>query len=162
FQTRDVQKTAEQRGFVYIPGYWAGANKSFDCRTVRYSYGCEHRPHPRSAGPDPRAQLERPVHAAIPAPGHGGRRRRARFGAGRSVAGRRQPVSRSATALKPPVRTIQPAPPDKGGWVRRLLPFLAAHKGNVAIAFGVSIFGMIVTALTPVIEKVVIDDVIIE
>ena len=68
---------------------------------------------------------------------------------------------RSTTGSQPPIRTIQPAPPDKGGWLRRLLPFLAAHKVNVGIAFGVSIGGMIVTALTPVIEKVVIDDVII-
>ncbi|HZP30077.1 MAG TPA: ABC transporter ATP-binding protein [Acidimicrobiia bacterium] len=48
----------------------------------------------------------------------------------------------------------------QGGWIRRLWPFLAAHKRKVAIALGVAVAGQVVTALTPVIEKVVIDDVI--
>ena len=54
--------------------------------------------------------------------------------------------------------TVEPAP--RGGWIRRLGPFLAAHKGKVAIALGVAVVGQVVIALTPVIEKVVIDDVI--
>src|SRR4051812_4906280 len=69
---------------------------------------------------------------------------------------------RTTTADAPPVRSVQPAPPGKGGWIRRLLPFLRAHKGNVALAFGVSMAGMAVSALTPVIEKIVIDDVIVD
>ena len=54
--------------------------------------------------------------------------------------------------------TVEPAP--RGGWIRRLWPFLVAHKGKVAIALGVAVVGQVVVALTPVIEKVVIDDVI--
>ncbi len=57
-------------------------------------------------------------------------------------------------------RTPEPAPPEAGGWMRRLAPFMLAHKRNVAIAFGVSVLGMAVSALTPLVEKVIIDDVI--
>src|SRR5436305_7863310 len=56
--------------------------------------------------------------------------------------------------------TPEAAPPEAGGWIRRLGPFVLAHTRNVAIAFGVSIAGMAVSALTPVIEKVIIYDVI--
>ncbi|HEY2814089.1 MAG TPA: ABC transporter ATP-binding protein [Acidimicrobiales bacterium] len=57
--------------------------------------------------------------------------------------------------------TPEPAPPEAGGWLRRLGPFLMAHKKHVGIAFGVSIGGQAISALTPVVEKVIIDDVII-
>src|SRR3954462_5348412 len=69
---------------------------------------------------------------------------------------------RTQTAA-PPVRSIQPRPPGTGGWIRRLmLPFLGAHKRNVAIAFGVSVIGMVLNAITPFVEKVIVDDVIID
>src|SRR5436190_7674035 len=42
-----------------------------------------------------------------------------------------------------------------------MLPFLMAHKRNVFIAFGVSILGQSVAALTPIIEKTIVDDVVI-
>lgn len=57
--------------------------------------------------------------------------------------------------------TPEPAPPEAGGWLRRLWPFLMAHKRNVFIAFGVSILGQVVAALTPLIEKTIVDDVIV-
>jgi ATP-binding cassette subfamily B protein len=57
--------------------------------------------------------------------------------------------------------TPEASPPGSGGWIRRLGPFILAHKRNVAIAFGFSIAGQAVSALTPVIEKVIIDDVIV-
>ena len=57
--------------------------------------------------------------------------------------------------------TPEPAPPEAGGWLRRLWPFLMAHKRNVLIAFGVSILGQAVGALTPVAEKIIVDDVIV-
>src|SRR4051794_13924234 len=66
------------------------------------------------------------------------------------------------TADAPPARHIDPAPPGSGGWIRRLMvPFLAAHKTNVAIAFGMAIVGMVISAITPLIEKVIVDDVIV-
>src|SRR4051794_13654729 len=57
--------------------------------------------------------------------------------------------------------TPEPAPAEAGGWLRRMLPFLMAHKRNVFIAFGVSILGQAVAALTPVAEKIIVDDVIV-
>src|SRR3954470_18962234 len=57
--------------------------------------------------------------------------------------------------------TPEPAPPESGGWLRRMLPFLMAHKRNAFIAFGVSILGQSVAALTPIIEKTIVDDVVI-
>src|SRR5688572_27239421 len=56
--------------------------------------------------------------------------------------------------------TPEPAPPEAGGWLRRLLPFLMAHKRDVFVAFGVSILGQAVAALTPVAAKIIVDDVI--
>ncbi|HEV7759143.1 MAG TPA: ABC transporter ATP-binding protein, partial [Acidimicrobiales bacterium] len=56
--------------------------------------------------------------------------------------------------------TPQPAPPEAGGWIARLWPFMAAHKHNVTLAFGVSIAGQAVSALTPVLAKIIVDDVI--
>jgi ATP-binding cassette, subfamily B, bacterial len=57
--------------------------------------------------------------------------------------------------------TPQPAPPEAGGWLRRLWPFLAAHRRGVAVAFGVSVAGQAIAALTPVVEKIIVDDVIV-
>ncbi|MEO5680094.1 MAG: ABC transporter ATP-binding protein, partial [Acidimicrobiales bacterium] len=45
------------------------------------------------------------------------------------------------------------------GWLRRLLQWLAPHKLNVGIAFGAGLLGTGVAGLTPVVQKVVVDDV---
>jgi ATP-binding cassette subfamily B protein len=66
-------------------------------------------------------------------------------------------VPEAPTAPEKP-STVEAAP--NGGWLRRLWPFLAVHKKKVFIALGVAVVGQGITALTPVIEKVVIDDVI--
>ena len=57
--------------------------------------------------------------------------------------------------------TPQPKPKGSGGWLRRISPFLFAHKRNVALAFGVAVVGQAVTALAPLISKTIIDDVIV-
>ncbi len=44
-------------------------------------------------------------------------------------------------------------------WVRRLLSWLAPHKLNVGIAFGAGLLGTGVAGLTPLVQKVVVDDV---
>ena len=49
----------------------------------------------------------------------------------------------------------------KTGWIRRLLPFVFAHKRNVFLAFGAALVGQAVTALLPLVQKVLIDDVLI-
>ncbi|HEY3143170.1 MAG TPA: ABC transporter ATP-binding protein [Acidimicrobiales bacterium] len=56
--------------------------------------------------------------------------------------------------------TLQPKSPEAGGWIARLWPFVATHRRNVALAFGASIAGQAVSALTPLLAKVIVDDVI--
>jgi ATP-binding cassette subfamily B protein len=46
------------------------------------------------------------------------------------------------------------------GWVRRLLGYMKPHKKNAYIAFGVAIGGQLIQSLLPVVQKVVLDDVI--
>ncbi len=48
-----------------------------------------------------------------------------------------------------------------GGWIRRLWPFLMAHRRDLIVSFGAAVAGLAVSAFTPVIQKVVIDDVIL-
>ena len=48
-----------------------------------------------------------------------------------------------------------------GGWIRRLAPYLLAHRRNVTIALGAAIGGQAVAAFVPVLQKVVVDDVIV-
>ncbi len=57
--------------------------------------------------------------------------------------------------------TPQPNPPGSGGWLRRMSPFLLAHKKNVSLAFGVAVVGQGVTAFVPVLSRTIIDDVIV-
>src|ERR1700681_3914540 len=62
-----------------------------------------------------------------------------------------------------------PRQPDDGvplsqhrtGWVRGLMPFLRPHRRNVPIAFGAALAGSGVAALTPAVERQVIDNVIL-
>ena len=56
---------------------------------------------------------------------------------------------------------LSPAPPDAGGWIRRLGPFLRVHRRRVVIAVAASVVGQVVVALTPVIEKVIVDDTLV-
>jgi ATP-binding cassette, subfamily B, bacterial len=58
-------------------------------------------------------------------------------------------------------RPLEPAPIGSGGWIKRLWPFVAAHKRDVLIAFGVSVAGQGIHALVPVVERLIIDDVIV-
>ena len=58
-------------------------------------------------------------------------------------------------------RPLEPAPIGSGGWIKRLWPFVAAHKRDVLVAFGVSVAGQGIYALVPVVERMVIDDVIV-
>jgi len=36
------------------------------------------------------------------------------------------------------------------GWIRRLVPYLLAHRRNLVLAFAAALVGQVVTALTPV------------
>ncbi|MGZ6910009.1 MAG: ABC transporter ATP-binding protein [Acidimicrobiia bacterium] len=52
----------------------------------------------------------------------------------------------------------EPAPPEAGGWIRRLWPFLMEHRRNVLIAFGMAVLGQAVSAFTPIVERAIVDD----
>ncbi|MFI5040934.1 MAG: ABC transporter ATP-binding protein, partial [Acidimicrobiales bacterium] len=73
------------------------------------------------------------------------------------------PPDRTASAAATqPTATVQPAAPGSGGWIRRLGPYLLAHKGEAAIAFGVSVLGVgLVQATTPAVTRQIIDKVVI-
>ncbi|HEX2040316.1 MAG TPA: ABC transporter ATP-binding protein [Acidimicrobiales bacterium] len=51
---------------------------------------------------------------------------------------------------------------SRPGWIRRLLPYLLAHWPHLALSFGAAVVGMTVAALTPLIEKVLLDDVVLD
>jgi ATP-binding cassette subfamily B protein len=46
------------------------------------------------------------------------------------------------------------------GWIRRLIGYMKPHKKNAYIAFGVAAGGQLLTSLLPVVQKVIVDDVI--
>ena len=46
-------------------------------------------------------------------------------------------------------------------WLRRLWPFLARHRRKVYAAFGVSLGTTLITASIPLIERAVVDNVIV-
>ncbi|MFF2081106.1 ABC transporter ATP-binding protein [Kitasatospora sp. NPDC058162] len=52
-----------------------------------------------------------------------------------------------------------PAPSD--GWLRRLIGYSWRSRRSLLLAFGASLLGMAVTALVPLVTKLVIDDVIV-
>jgi ATP-binding cassette subfamily B protein len=49
---------------------------------------------------------------------------------------------------------------NKQGWIRRLVGYMKPHKKNAYIAFGVAIGGQLIQSLLPLVQRVVIDDVI--
>ncbi|MFB8240060.1 ABC transporter transmembrane domain-containing protein [Kitasatospora purpeofusca] len=50
--------------------------------------------------------------------------------------------------------------PEAAGWLRRLLGYCWRSRRSVLLAFGASLLGMAVTALVPLVTKLIIDDVI--
>ena len=54
-----------------------------------------------------------------------------------------------------------PKPTRQPGWIRRLAGYLRPHRRKVAVAFGAAIAGMGVAALTPVLQKLIVDDVVL-
>ncbi|MGH9041780.1 MAG: ABC transporter ATP-binding protein [Acidimicrobiia bacterium] len=49
------------------------------------------------------------------------------------------------------------APPEAGGWLRRLRPLLRRHRRNLALSFVGSVVGMGATVLTPLVLRAVVD-----
>ncbi len=48
----------------------------------------------------------------------------------------------------------------KPGWVRRLVGYMKPHKKDAFLAFGVAIGGQLIQSMLPLVEKVIVDDVI--
>ena len=59
-----------------------------------------------------------------------------------------------------PVTTTKNGPEQ--GWLRRLVAYCWRYKLNVLLALGASLGGMAVTALVPLVPKLIIDDVIVK
>ncbi|MFF2147051.1 ABC transporter ATP-binding protein [Kitasatospora sp. NPDC058190] len=72
-------------------------------------------------------------------------------------------------APEPPTDTLveqQPephpdAPAETSGWLRRLIGYSWRSRSSLLLAFGASLVGMAVTALVPLVTKLIIDDVIV-
>ena len=47
------------------------------------------------------------------------------------------------------------------GWIRRMMTWMAPHRGHAFVAFGVAILGTTMAAFAPLVQKIVIDDVIL-
>ncbi len=55
-----------------------------------------------------------------------------------------------------------PPPATAGrGWLRRALPYVTAHRRDAFLCFGAAIGGLTVTALTPLVQKLIVDDVVL-
>src|SRR5690348_1727401 len=63
---------------------------------------------------------------------------------------------RTAKAQRTAEQTPEP------GWLRRLLAYCWRYRRNVWLSLGASLGGMAVTALVPLVPKVIIDDVIVK
>ena len=74
----------------------------------------------------------------------------------------------SAAPGAPLAASAEPRPPGWPGvpadpplaWIRRLVGYMKPHKKNAYIAFGVAAGGQLIQSLLPVVQKVVVDDVI--
>ena len=51
------------------------------------------------------------------------------------------------------------APPEAGGWLRRLAPLFRRHRRNLTLAFGGSLVGMVATVLGPLVLRRLIDEI---
>ncbi|TDU06560.1 ATP-binding cassette subfamily B protein [Streptomyces sp. 846.5] len=60
----------------------------------------------------------------------------------------------------PAVEAAAPAEPIAPGWLRRLSSYCWRYRRNVLLSFGASLLGMGVSALVPLIPRLIIDDVI--
>ncbi|MGA5702351.1 ABC transporter ATP-binding protein [Peterkaempfera bronchialis] len=56
--------------------------------------------------------------------------------------------------------TSAPQEPTAGGWLRRLVGYCRPYRRNVLLSFGASLAGMAVTAVVPLVTKLIIDDVV--
>ncbi|WP_280698583.1 ABC transporter ATP-binding protein [Kitasatospora sp. GP82] len=77
----------------------------------------------------------------------------------RDLSGTSSAFPRSAHAPHAPVEAT-PEPPAEPGWLTRLSRYCWRYRRNVLLSFGASLVGMAITAVVPLITKLIIDDVI--
>ena len=70
------------------------------------------------------------------------------------------PPAPAAPRADPRARRRGRAAVKRQGWIRRLVGYMKPHKKNAYIAFGVAIGGQLIQSLLPVVQKIVVDDVI--
>lgn len=63
--------------------------------------------------------------------------------------------------MSAPPHTPDPLLLASPGWIRRLISWMAPHKSHAFVAFGVAIAGTVIAAFAPLVQKIVIDDVIL-
>lgn len=56
---------------------------------------------------------------------------------------------------------METSAPDRAGWLRRLAPYIARHRRDAVLVFGAALGGMAVTAVLPLLMKVVVDEAIV-
>jgi ATP-binding cassette subfamily B protein len=61
-----------------------------------------------------------------------------------------------------PGKGAAPRTPEERGWLWRLTAYCWRYRGSVLLALGASLGGMAVTALVPLVPKLIIDDVIVK
>src|SRR5262249_15717971 len=49
---------------------------------------------------------------------------------------------------------------SRKGWIRRLLYWMKPHKRDAIVAFSVAIVGTAIMAFAPLVEKIIVDDVV--
>ncbi len=64
-------------------------------------------------------------------------------------------VAAAAPAADRPVR---PSPAQQSGWLRRMWPYLTAHRRDMLVVFGAALLGMAITATLPLLVRAVVDD----
>ncbi|MGH9127034.1 MAG: ABC transporter ATP-binding protein [Acidimicrobiales bacterium] len=73
----------------------------------------------------------------------------------------RSPAAAPADRPPPPEPQIPTNGPRPPGWIRRLLPFLRPYRRNVALAFVGALVGSAIAALSPAVERQIVDNVIV-
>ena len=66
--------------------------------------------------------------------------------------------SRSGTPERE--RSVEAGATQKAGWIRRLIGWIRPHRRDAIVAFSVAIVGTAIAAFAPLVEKVIVDDVI--
>jgi ATP-binding cassette subfamily B protein len=72
-----------------------------------------------------------------------------------------QPTDQQPTDQQPTDQKSPEPHAAKAGWIRRMLPFLKPHRRNIALAFGAALVGSGVAAVTPAVERQIVDNVIL-